>query len=336
MNKKINSAVVGLGFGERHLRSLKKNKLSNLIDFFDFNKKTNDRFKKKFKKINSSNSFKELINKKELDLVTLATYDNFHYSMILQAIKKKLHIFVEKPLCQTLDQLNKIKSLLKKKENKKLKFSTNMVLRAHPKFKKIFSVVNSGQLGKIYHIEGEYNYGRFHKLTKGWRGKIPLYSVVLGGGIHILDLIYWITKSKFKKVIALPNNLNSKKTIFKFSDTTTAILELKNGITAKVTSNFSINSPHHHVLNIHGNKGSIFSGLNHCYIYKSNRKNSTKKILKFSQDKNYKEAILKNFISNICDKKFSLYSKDTAFHIMLAALNIEKSIKSKKWEKVDF
>ena len=29
------------------------------------------------------------------------------------------------------------------------------------------------KLGDIYHIEGDYNYGRLKKLTKGWRGKIP-------------------------------------------------------------------------------------------------------------------------------------------------------------------
>ena len=86
-----------------------------------------------------------------------------------------------------------------------------MVLRNHPMFKKVFKLVNSGKIGKIYHIEGEYNYGRFHKLLNGWRGKIPFYSVTLGGGIHIIDLIHWFTKSKFKKVIAISNRLNSNQ-----------------------------------------------------------------------------------------------------------------------------
>ena len=54
-----------------------------------------------------------------------------------------------------------------------------MVLRNHPKFLKIKELISSGQIGKIYHIEGEYNYGRFHKLINGWRGKIP-HSVMAG------------------------------------------------------------------------------------------------------------------------------------------------------------
>ena len=57
------------------------------------------------------------------------------------------------------------------KKNKDIKISTNMVLRNHPKFLKIKELISSGQIGKIYHIEGEYNYGRFHKLINGWRGK---------------------------------------------------------------------------------------------------------------------------------------------------------------------
>ena len=335
MKKKLNTGVVGLGFGARHLKFLKKNKFSNLIDFFDFNKKTLKTFKKKYN-IKVSNTFNKFINNKKLNLIVIASYDNFHYSMIRKAIQKNLHIFVEKPLCQTSEQLRKIIKQLNTKKKRKLKFSTNMVLRAHPKFKKIFQIVNSGLIGKIYHIEGEYNYGRFHKLTNGWRGEIPFYSVTLGGGIHILDLIHWIAKSKFYEAIAVPNNLNSRKTIFKFSDTTTSILRLKNGITAKVTSNFSINSPHHHVLNIHGNKGSIFLSREHCYLYKSNKKGTKKRVLKIQQNKKYKEEILNNFISNICGRKKVHYSNDTIFHVMNTALSIEKSIKSKKWEKIKF
>jgi len=333
MSKKINSGVVGLGFGETHLKFLNKNKLSDLIDFFDFNKKILRKIKKKYNN-QISNSFDNFINNKNLNLIVIASYDNFHYSMILKAIKRNLHIFVEKPLCQTSGQLKKIIKSLKTKKRNKIKFSTNMVLRGHPKFRKIFKIVNSGGIGKIYHIEGEYNYGRFPKLTNGWRGKIPFYSVTLGGGIHIIDLIHWITKSKFDKVIATSNNLNSIKTIFKFSDTTTALLKLKCGITAKVTSNFSINAPHHHVLNIHGNKGSIFSSREHCYIYKSIKKNAKKKVLKFKKDKNYKEKILRNFILDISGKEKPINPTDSIFHVMQTALSIEKSLKSKKWEKI--
>ena len=44
-----------------------------------------------------------------------------------------------------------------------------------------------------------------------------LFSVTLGGGIHILDLIYWIAKSRCE-ILAVPNNLNSKKKSFRYNN----------------------------------------------------------------------------------------------------------------------
>ena len=52
-----------------------------------------------------------------------------------------------------------------------------MVLRNHPKFLKV-KKLKAAVKWKNYHIEGEYNYGRFHKLTNGWRGDLKNYSVI--------------------------------------------------------------------------------------------------------------------------------------------------------------
>ena len=135
---------------------------------------------KKFKKI--TDNYNEIIKNNKINFISIATYDDSHFKILKDSIKMKKNIFIEKPICQTLDQLKIISKMLKK--NKNIKISKNIVLRNHPKFLKIKELISSGQIGKIYHIEGEYNYGRFHKLINGWRGKIPYYSVMAGGGIH--------------------------------------------------------------------------------------------------------------------------------------------------------
>ena len=71
---------------------------------------------------------------------------------------------------------------------------------------------------KFITSKGDYNYGRFEKLTKGWRGKIPFYSVTQGGGIHMIDIMIWLLKSSPKEVFAIGNNLSSSNTNFKFND----------------------------------------------------------------------------------------------------------------------
>ena len=62
----------------------------------------------------------------------------------------------------------------------------------------------------MYFLEGDYNYGRIDKLTKGWRGKVKDYSVILGGGIHLLDLILSLKRSKVMEVYTQTNKIITK------------------------------------------------------------------------------------------------------------------------------
>ncbi|MDA7801167.1 bi-domain-containing oxidoreductase [Candidatus Pelagibacter sp.] len=51
-----------------------------------------------------------LFNDGTTDAVVIATRHNSHAGFVLKALKKQKHVFVEKPLCLTLDELNKIES----------------------------------------------------------------------------------------------------------------------------------------------------------------------------------------------------------------------------------
>ena len=90
--KTINSAVVGLGFGYLHAKILKNNKKVNLITVCDKNKKLK-KYATKLK-CNFTNKFKDILKNKDIDLVTIASYDNFHYEQVIECIKEKKHIFI--------------------------------------------------------------------------------------------------------------------------------------------------------------------------------------------------------------------------------------------------
>lgn len=332
MKKKINCSVVGLGFGETHLKHLKKNKFCSVKKICDFDLSKKNYFENKYKTTFTSN-YKDIINDSNIKMISIATYDESHFKILKEAIHKKKNIFVEKPICQTEQELKKIQILLKK--NKNIFFTSNMVLRTHPKFKKIYEIIKSGKIGKIFHIEGEYNYGRFYKITNGWRGKSKNYSVTLGGGIHIIDLIHWYIDSKIDRVIGVGNNLNSKNTVFKRFDTITSLIKFKNGITGKLTSNFPIKAPHNHIMNIYGNKGTILSSGKKIFLYRPNRKNYKKITIRFKKSKSYKYGVLKNFIYSILGKEKLIVNRDVTLKNMKTAFAIDKSLKTKKWEKID-
>ena len=63
----------------------------------------------------------QIFQNKNIDMISIASHDNYHFSQILLALKNKKHVFVEKPLCQTYQELEKIKQELNKKDQDKKK-----------------------------------------------------------------------------------------------------------------------------------------------------------------------------------------------------------------------
>ena len=51
-----------------------------------------------------------------INLVSIASYDDFHYSQIIKSLKNNKNIIVEKPMCLKFNQLKEIYKILKKKK----------------------------------------------------------------------------------------------------------------------------------------------------------------------------------------------------------------------------
>ena len=228
----------------------------------------------------------------------------------------------------------KIKEALLSKP--KIKISSNFVLRNSPQFLELKKKINKKKLGDIYYILGEYNYGRLKKITEGWRSKIPFYSVMHGGGLHIIDLMLWLIKKNVKKVIALGNNISTKKTKFRFNDLVSSLMEFENGITANVTANFASVTDHHHTFSVYGTEGTFIQKYQDATFRKSRNKNEKIKIISCNYLNQNKSFILNSFIDSIIYKKQPVVTKNDILKTMAVSLAVEKSVKSKMWEKVTY
>ena len=113
---KIKAAIIGMGVGQKHFDAIENYKGSKVEIICEKNKKKLSQLKKSFpNKIITSNENK-IFNNKEINLVSIASYDNYHFKQILKSIYSNKNIIVEKPMCLNLLQLKKIYSLLKKKK----------------------------------------------------------------------------------------------------------------------------------------------------------------------------------------------------------------------------
>ena len=334
MKNKLNLGVIGLGVGARHAQTLYSNKKVNLVSLCDFDNKKINLYKKIFKNCNFTNNPDDIFKNPSIDIVTIASYDNFHAEHILKAIKFNKHFFVEKPFCLNINELNKICSNLKKK--KKITFSSNLILRNNPAFVDLKKKIKKKIIGNIYYCEGDYNYGRINKILDGWRGQVPFYSVVLGGAIHLIDLIIWLSNKRVRSVIADGNKISTKNTKFKNYDLVSALLKFEDGMIVKVTSNFASVTPHHHILSVYGTKSSFFYNNKVVKFYNSRNDLKGNKInYNFSNEQ--KSRILNSFIDSVYYKKnLKIVHENEIINLMSVCLTIEKSLKTKKWEKVNY
>ena len=130
-------------------------------------------------------------------------------------------------------------------------------------------LIASGRFGRIFNIEGDYLYGRLHKLTEGWRGRIPDYSVTLGGTIHMIDLILWITGDAMREVIATGNGIASTGSQFRGCDMVSALLRFESGMIGKVSANFASVYPHFHRLAVYGTEATFENGHEAGLLWRS-------------------------------------------------------------------
>jgi predicted dehydrogenase len=311
-----------MGIGQKHFEAINKYRGSKVISVLEKNKKKISLLKKKFKSVTFFTDEKKFFQQKDLNLISIASYDEDHYSQILKSIKNNCHIIVEKPLCLTQIQLKRIYYELKKKPN--IKFISNLVLRYNSLFNKIKKKIN---LKNIYHIDAAYLWGRKQKLFM-WRSETKNYSLTLGATIHILDLICWILNSRPLSVFAKTSNKITKNSKFKKFSFASYIFTFPQNILVCLKADGVCVHPHYHTITIFEKNKTFISNLNGQYEIKKKIDNFqiTKKKYNYPDKKN-RGKLIQNFIDCILDKTKQPISKKNIFDLMSACFYADLSEK---------
>ena len=122
--------VVGYGsIGKRHIKNLKNYKN---IEIIILTKITSDKFLKK-ENCKIVNSIDDAIKEKP-DAAFITNETNQHIDVSLKLAKNGIHLFIEKPLSDSLKKINQLEKIIKEK---KIISQVGCNLRFHPCIKKI-------------------------------------------------------------------------------------------------------------------------------------------------------------------------------------------------------
>ena len=126
MVKKIKVGVIGLGVGEAHIKSYKKIKNLEIKSICDLNTKRLKSISKKYDISNIFNNSLKITEDPEIDLVSICSFDNYHYTQLLSAFKNGKHVMVEKPVVLHKHEAEKV---IRAWKDSKCKITSNLILR---------------------------------------------------------------------------------------------------------------------------------------------------------------------------------------------------------------
>lgn len=200
--RKLRSAVIGVGFiGIAHIEALRRLGFVDIVAISDPNDS-----EKKAQELNIDKSFtdyKEMINQMNLDVVHICTPNNTHFEIAAYAIKKKIHVILEKPMTLSIEEA---KILLSLAEEHRVINAVNFHNRFYPTSLYMKESIQKNAIGDIMSVSGMYLQDwLLYPTDYSWRllKKISGNTRAIADiGSHWIDLVEFITGSHVNAVMA--------------------------------------------------------------------------------------------------------------------------------------
>lgn len=153
-SKKLKIGIIGTGWiADAHINQYKQMPDVEIVAGADLVEGKAEAFFEKWEVegVRCYNSHTELLEaEKDLDAVSICTYNKTHAECAIAALKKGVHVMLEKPMCVTIEEAVEI--MKAEKESGKI-LSIGFQPRLDANMQKIKEIVDSGELGKIYYIQ---------------------------------------------------------------------------------------------------------------------------------------------------------------------------------------
>ncbi len=262
----LNVGVVGLGIGMRHAAAFAAHPGCRLRRLCDLSEDKLTEAARLFPGVALTRDAAAVTDAADIDVVSIASYDDVHYAQAMAALEHGKHIFVEKPLCQFPEQAAAIDALRRRRG---LRMSSNLVLRTAPRFVWLRQAIRNGEFGPVHHADAAYLWGRAHKLTDGWRGRMAHYSIIQGAAVHMIDLLSWLVGALPSRVQAMGSRMATAGSGFPFDDAASLLLFFDNGMTATVNAISACVHPHFHTLAVYGTERTFVQNGQGAWLYRS-------------------------------------------------------------------
>lgn len=175
-NDKINIGVIGCkGMGWSNINSLLKNEEVMLVGIADVDQNVIAGRLSDYKKLRSNTpktygDYRELLNDASIDAVVIGTPDHWHCKMMVDAVQAGKHVYVEKPIANTIEECNIMRAAAKQTGRV---VQVGQWQRSGPHYREAIDIVRSGKLGNIRLVKVWAYQGWMKPMTQQPDSKAP-------------------------------------------------------------------------------------------------------------------------------------------------------------------
>jgi predicted dehydrogenase len=197
--------------------------------------------------------FRRLLADAGTDVIAVANENDLRAEVVIEALRQRKHVIVDKPMALTLDEVDQIGAAANEANRRVLML---LSLRGDPWYRAMRDVVQSGAIGETVQVRGHMCV----PLNPGERPPWFLDATRSGGpildlAIHTFDQVEWVTGRRMTWVSAHEGNVSHPE-LDTLIDSGTELFGLDNGGTAVVEQN-RVGLEYDYRLNVVGTAGQV-------------------------------------------------------------------------------
>lgn len=198
--EKLDVLVVGCGnMGASHAKAYHRLDKFNIVGLVSRGPESREKLNKELGGgIALYGDFYEALNETSPDAVSISTYPTTHAEYTLASLEAGAHVFVEKPISETVEEAEKIAATAKKMDKKVV---VGYILRHHPGWK-IF-VDRAQTLGSPLVMRMNLNQQSTGDDWRVHKSIMEAMSPIVDCGVHYVDMMCQMTGSRPKHVHAI-------------------------------------------------------------------------------------------------------------------------------------
>ncbi len=206
MADKIRVVVIGCGnMGSSHARAYKMLDGFELVGLADRNPEVRDRLASELGGVAQFDNLNAAINATQPQAAAICTYPDTHAEFAIKSLNANLHVFVEKPIAQTVSQAREVVALAQTKGKKVV---VGYILRQHPAWMQFIEIART--LGKPLVMRMNLNQQSKGAEWQCHKRLLKTMSPIVDCGVHYVDVMCQMTQCQPVRVQAIGAHLSDE------------------------------------------------------------------------------------------------------------------------------